>query len=130
MATHSNILPGEPHRQRRLAGYSPWGRKRVGHNNSNGIYTNIHTLSLLASLSSLSFPPHPPGSSQSTEPSSLCYAAGIFAFCFTHGSVFILSLISQFIPPPIPRPHHVYTSILNTCVRFRFFSKELESPVF
>ena len=76
------------------------------------------------------FPPHPPGSSQSTEPSSLCYAAGIFAFCFTHGSVFILSLISQFIPPPIPRPHHVYTSVLYTCVRFQFFSKELESPVF
>ena len=33
MATHScgYILPGEPHRQRSLAGYSPWGRKRVGH---------------------------------------------------------------------------------------------------
>ena len=33
MATHScgYILPGEPHRQRSLAGYSPWGRNRVGH---------------------------------------------------------------------------------------------------
>ena len=27
MATHSNILPGGPHGQRSLAGYSPRGRK-------------------------------------------------------------------------------------------------------
>ena len=27
MATHSVFLPGEFHGQRRLAGYSPWGRK-------------------------------------------------------------------------------------------------------
>ena len=27
MATHSSILPGEFHGQRRLAGYSPWGHK-------------------------------------------------------------------------------------------------------
>ena len=26
------FLPGECHGQRSLAGYSPWGRKRVGHN--------------------------------------------------------------------------------------------------
>ena len=25
-------LPGKSHRQRSLAGYSPWGQKRVGHN--------------------------------------------------------------------------------------------------
>ena len=25
------FLPGESHGQRSLAGYSPWGRKRVGH---------------------------------------------------------------------------------------------------
>ena len=25
MATHSSILPGEFHRQKSLAGYSPWG---------------------------------------------------------------------------------------------------------
>ena len=31
MATHSSILPGEFHGQRSLEGYSPWGRKRVGH---------------------------------------------------------------------------------------------------
>ena len=26
------ILPGKSHGQRSLAGYHPWGRKRVGHN--------------------------------------------------------------------------------------------------
>ena len=31
MATHSNILPGKCYGQRSLAGYSPWGLKRVGH---------------------------------------------------------------------------------------------------
>ena len=25
------FLPGKPHRQRNLAGYSPWGHKRIGH---------------------------------------------------------------------------------------------------
>ena len=29
MATHSSILPGEPHGQRSLAGYRPWGRKEL-----------------------------------------------------------------------------------------------------
>ena len=32
IATHSSILPGESHGQRSLVGYSPWGRKTVGHN--------------------------------------------------------------------------------------------------
>ena len=27
MAPHSSILPGKPHGQRSLAGYSPWGRQ-------------------------------------------------------------------------------------------------------
>ena len=27
VATHSSILPGEPHGQRGLVGYRPWGRK-------------------------------------------------------------------------------------------------------
>ena len=31
MATHSSILAWEIYGQRSLAGYSPWGRKRVGH---------------------------------------------------------------------------------------------------
>jgi hypothetical protein len=29
MATHSSILAGKPHGQRRLAGYSPWGHKEA-----------------------------------------------------------------------------------------------------
>ena len=29
VATHSSILPRESHGQRSLAGYSPWGHKRV-----------------------------------------------------------------------------------------------------
>ena len=29
MATHSSSLPGKSHGQRRLAGYSPWGRMRI-----------------------------------------------------------------------------------------------------
>ena len=28
MATHSSILPGEPHGQKSLAGYSPWSHKQ------------------------------------------------------------------------------------------------------
>ena len=31
MATHSSVLPGKSHKQRSLAGYIPWGHKRVGH---------------------------------------------------------------------------------------------------
>ena len=31
MATHSSILAGKSHGQKSLAGYSPWGHKRVGH---------------------------------------------------------------------------------------------------
>ena len=30
MATHSNILAGNSHGQRSLAGYSPWGHKESG----------------------------------------------------------------------------------------------------
>ena len=32
MATHSSILAQRIHGQRSLAGYSPWGHKRVGYN--------------------------------------------------------------------------------------------------
>jgi len=31
MATHSNILAGDSHRERSLVGYSPWGLQRAGH---------------------------------------------------------------------------------------------------
>ena len=29
MATHSSNLPGKPHGQRSLAGYSPWSRREL-----------------------------------------------------------------------------------------------------
>ena len=32
MAPTPAFLPGKPHGQRSLAGYSPWGHKRVRHN--------------------------------------------------------------------------------------------------
>ena len=35
------LLPGKPHGQRNLAGYSPWGCKRVGHNLATK-YTQTH----------------------------------------------------------------------------------------
>jgi len=31
MASTAVFLPGKSHGQERLAGHSPWGRKRVGH---------------------------------------------------------------------------------------------------
>ena len=31
LATQSSLLAGKSHGQRSLADYSPWGRKRVGH---------------------------------------------------------------------------------------------------
>ena len=31
MVTHSVFLPGESHEHRNLVGYSPWGRKSIGH---------------------------------------------------------------------------------------------------
>ena len=35
MATYSIFLPGKFHGQRSLAGYSPWGHKRVGYDLSD-----------------------------------------------------------------------------------------------
>ena len=32
MATHSNVLAWRIHGQRSMAGYSPWGLQKVGHN--------------------------------------------------------------------------------------------------
>jgi len=49
MATCLLFLPGKMHGQRSLAGYSPWGHKRVRHDWSNlahthmGIYMHIYT---------------------------------------------------------------------------------------
>ena len=79
------FLPGEPHRQRILAGYSPWGRKGVGHDlateQQQQQYTYVHTHPL--PLGFPLTPPlslHPPRSSQSTKLSPLCHAAGMLTF--------------------------------------------------
>ena len=40
------FLPGKSHGQRRLAGYSPWGRKRVGHD----LVTKWHNVNYLGIL--------------------------------------------------------------------------------
>ena len=40
------FLPGESRRQRRLVGYSPWGRKRVGHNWTHAAYLTPNSLYL------------------------------------------------------------------------------------
>ena len=41
MATRLLFLPGKMHRQRSLAGYSPWGHKRVRHDWSNLTHTHM-----------------------------------------------------------------------------------------
>ena len=41
MATHSSILPGESHGQRRLVGHSVWG-----HRGGHGMNTREHALDL------------------------------------------------------------------------------------
>ena len=40
---NSAFLPGKSHGQRSLAGYSPWGRKRVGHDLATKQTTNKYT---------------------------------------------------------------------------------------
>ena len=60
-----------------------------------------------------SHPPHPTHlGHHSTELSSLCYTSRFpLAICFTHGSVFMSNLISQFVPPS-PCPPCVHMSVL------------------
>ena len=41
MVTHSSILPGEFHGQRRLVGYSPWGRKKSDTTERNTFHFKI-----------------------------------------------------------------------------------------
>ena len=41
MATHSSILAGKFHKQRSLAGYSPWGSQRVRHNLATFTHSRI-----------------------------------------------------------------------------------------
>ena len=43
------FLPGKCHRQRSLAGYSPWGRKEVGMTEHMAWYTNYMALQYEAS---------------------------------------------------------------------------------
>ena len=69
MATHSNIPAWKCHRQRSLAGHSPWGYKRVGHNlatKQQEQYIYIHLVWILCPSRSL----------QSIKQSSPCYIAG------------------------------------------------------
>ena len=59
-------------------------------------------------------PSYPSKLSQSTGLSSLCYIA---ALCFTYGSVYVSTPVSQFVPSsPSPPPYHVHNSILYICV--------------
>ena len=41
------FLPGKSHRQRSLAGYSPWGLKRVGHDLATKQQPSIHSPSIV-----------------------------------------------------------------------------------
>ena len=41
------FLPGKFQGQRSLAGYSPWGSKRVGHGLVTKTITNIHSMDIL-----------------------------------------------------------------------------------
>ena len=51
MATHSRIHPGKSHGQRSLVGYSPWGSKRVRHDQplNNSMLQTLTVWPLLAS---------------------------------------------------------------------------------
>ena len=57
----------------------------------------------------------PSGSSQSTEPSSLCHPADPH-YCFTHGRVYMSILISQFVLSfPLPLCARVHSLCLHLC---------------
>ena len=51
MATHSSILAREIHGLRRLAGYSPWSRKRVGHYLATKETQNLKPLLIVVEMS-------------------------------------------------------------------------------
>ena len=87
------------------------------------IYIYIYTYSLL----SLSPTPRiPPSRSQSPKLSSLyCTVDSQYLSYFTHGSVYILMLFSQFIPPSPSLPHPQVHSLhlhLYSCPANRFIS--------
>ena len=50
MATTPVFLPGKSHGQRSLAGYSPWGCKRVGHNEVTNTFTFLPPIIILTDL--------------------------------------------------------------------------------
>ena len=50
VATHSSSLPGEFHGQGSLAGRSPWGLKRVGHNWVTELHADLEICSEIKSL--------------------------------------------------------------------------------
>ena len=43
MAPTPGLLPGEPHGQRSLEGYSPWGRKESDRTEATYTHTHTHT---------------------------------------------------------------------------------------
>ena len=124
MATHkfSVFLLGEPHGQRSLVGYGPWGRqeldttddlacivalqcyKRTTMYNVISFQCTVKWISYMYTYtpSLLFLPPTPPPShlsrsSQSTELNSP-YSFPL-AIYFAHGSVYMSILMFQFIPP-------------------------------
>ena len=56
--------------------------------------------------------------SQSSGLNFLCYSRPPLAVCFTHGTVYMSILVSQFIPPspPAPVPINGHISLLRLCV--------------
>ena len=44
MATHSSIFPGKCHGQRSLAGYGPWGCRKLDTTEARTSHTHTHTL--------------------------------------------------------------------------------------
>ena len=50
------FLPGKPHEQRSLMGYSPWGSKRVRHDWSDLVYTHAGIHAKMAEMSNYNGP--------------------------------------------------------------------------
>ena len=98
MTTHSNILPGKAHGQRRLRSLvscSPWGCKRARHNlatSSTGVIYEIQNIAESKPITSSNF---------QTSTLLVRYVPGIgattnFAFRFTVGSDFGVVILKLF----------------------------------
>ena len=71
MATHSSIPAGKLHGQRSLVGYSPWDRKRDGHDLTTEQQRRLSVyISVLLSI-------HPPASLLCPQVFSLCLCLSI-----------------------------------------------------